>query len=162
MSNISHIQLPNGNTYDLRDENASQVMELTQAQYDALTPAEKNNGTVYFITDGSDSGVDASDIRAEALDGTASDVQALLDENATTISEMPVLVITSTNISALPLTITNSKITTDMVAINSVLSNPSAQTGDWTVNTDTAGQAVISGTISGTTDLTLYLAKSRS
>ena len=26
-------------------------IELTQAQYDALTPAEKNNGTVYFITD---------------------------------------------------------------------------------------------------------------
>lgn len=26
-------------------------VELTQAQYDALTPAEKNNGTVYFITD---------------------------------------------------------------------------------------------------------------
>lgn len=25
--------------------------ELTQAQYDALTPAEKNNGTIYFITD---------------------------------------------------------------------------------------------------------------
>lgn len=26
-------------------------VELTQAQYDALTPAERNNGTVYFITD---------------------------------------------------------------------------------------------------------------
>lgn len=27
-------------------------VELTQAEYDALTPAEKMNGTVYFITDG--------------------------------------------------------------------------------------------------------------
>lgn len=27
-------------------------VELTQAQYDALTPAEKNNGKLYFITDG--------------------------------------------------------------------------------------------------------------
>lgn len=26
-------------------------VELTQARYDALTPEEKNNGTVYFITD---------------------------------------------------------------------------------------------------------------
>lgn len=26
-------------------------LELTQAEYDALTPAEKNNGTIYFITD---------------------------------------------------------------------------------------------------------------
>ena len=27
-------------------------VELTQAEYDALTPEQKNNGTVYFITDG--------------------------------------------------------------------------------------------------------------
>lgn len=31
-------------------------VELTQAEYDALTPAEKNNGTVYFITDGQGGG----------------------------------------------------------------------------------------------------------
>lgn len=29
---------------------------------------------------------------------------------------------------------------------------------DWTVNTDTAGKVTISGTIRGTTDITLYLA----
>lgn len=28
------------------------VIPLTQAQYDALTPAEKNNGSIYIITDG--------------------------------------------------------------------------------------------------------------
>lgn len=27
------------------------VVELTQIQYDALTPAEKTNGTIYFVTD---------------------------------------------------------------------------------------------------------------
>ena len=27
------------------------IRELTQAQYDALTPAEKMNGTIYFVTD---------------------------------------------------------------------------------------------------------------
>ena len=27
-------------------------VELTQAEYDALTTEEKNNGTIYFITDG--------------------------------------------------------------------------------------------------------------
>ena len=31
-------------------------LELTQAQYDALTPAQKNNGTVYFITDANGDG----------------------------------------------------------------------------------------------------------
>lgn len=28
-----------------------QARDLTQAQYDALSSAEKNNGTIYFITD---------------------------------------------------------------------------------------------------------------
>ena len=27
------------------------IRELTKAQYDALSPAEKNNGTIYFVTD---------------------------------------------------------------------------------------------------------------
>lgn len=71
------------------------------------------------------------------------------------------LVLTQASISALPVTISNAAIDTDMVPVNAVLSNPAAQTGDWTVNTDTAGQATISGTISGTTDITLYLMKSR-
>lgn len=29
-------------------------LELTQAEYNALTPAEKNNGTIYFVTDATD------------------------------------------------------------------------------------------------------------
>ena len=66
--------------------------------------------------------------------------------------------ITASSVSSLPLAISNSAITTSMEVINSVLSNPSAQTGDWTVNTDTAGKVTISGAISGTTDITLYLA----
>lgn len=32
------------------------TMELTQAQYDALTPAQQNNGTIYFITDNQPNG----------------------------------------------------------------------------------------------------------
>lgn len=39
-----------GNTYNIQD-NVSKV-ELTQAQYDLLTPAEKSNGNVYFVYDG--------------------------------------------------------------------------------------------------------------
>lgn len=41
----------NGNP-DWRDESGSDHIELTQAEYDALTQEEKNNGSVYFITDG--------------------------------------------------------------------------------------------------------------
>lgn len=68
-----------------------------------------------------------------------------------------VLEFTRTGVSSLPITITDSKITTKHICTSCILSNPSAQTGDWTCNTDTAGRAVISGTISGTTDITVRL-----
>lgn len=68
---------------------------------------------------------------------------------------------TSSAVSALPYDFTNSAIETDMVCVKAYLSNPAAQTGEWTVNTDTAGRARISGNISGSTNITIYLAKSR-
>lgn len=58
--------------------------------------------------------------------------------------------------SALPVTIVNENITDKHVCVGSRLSNPYAQQGQWTVTTS-EGQAVISGSISGTTDLTVYL-----
>jgi hypothetical protein len=89
------------------------------------------------------------------------EVDAHADANATAIAKCETLVLSASSVSALPYTFTNSAIETDMVCINSVLSNPSAQLSDWTVNTDTAGSCVVSGTISGTTDIKLYLMKSR-
>jgi hypothetical protein len=59
-------------------------------------------------------------------------------------------------ISSLPKTITNAKVLKDMVVVHSELGTPSAMTSEWTVNTDTAGQFTISGTISGSTTLKLY------
>ena len=52
MPNINCIHLPDGNTYDLVKK------ELTQAEYNALTEEEKNNGTVYLISDVSSSRID--------------------------------------------------------------------------------------------------------
>ena len=66
------------------------------------------------------------------------------------------LVLTSGSFSSLPQTINNSAIRSDHVVVNSVLSNPSAQTGDWTVTTS-SGSLTISGSISGSTTVTLYL-----
>jgi len=66
------------------------------------------------------------------------------------------LTVTSSSFSSLPQTISDSNITSEHVVVNSVLSNPSAQTGDWTVTTS-AGSLTISGTISGSTTITLYL-----
>ena len=48
--------IKNGKTY------TGNSVTLTQAQYDALSEAEKNNGTVYYIYD-SDAVLDASDVR---------------------------------------------------------------------------------------------------
>ena len=76
------------------------------------------------------------------------------------IDEIKTVEITTSSFSSLPKTITNDAITADHVVVNSVLSNPSAQTGDWTVTTS-AGSLTISGTISGSTTLTLYLTKKR-
>lgn len=71
-----------------------------------------------------------------------------------------VLVIDIASFSSLPKTVSNSNITSDMVVVNSELGTPSAQTGDWTVTTSN-GSLTITGTISGSTTLKLYLMKSR-
>ena len=77
-----------------------------------------------------------------------------------TPQEVPqtVLAISCGTVSSLPKTVSNAKITSDMVVIKSVLSNPSAQQGDWTVTTAT-GTLTISGSIAGNTGVTLYLAR---
>lgn len=76
------------------------------------------------------------------------------------LAKTEVLIVTAT-ISSLPSTISNSNIETDMVCLKLDLSNPAAQISDWITNTDTAGKVTISGSISGTTTITLYLMKSR-
>ena len=58
--------------------------------------------------------------------------------------------------SSLPMTITNEAIKSTMYEMKTELSNPSAQIGDWTVTTSN-GSAVVSGNISGTTTMKLYL-----
>lgn len=71
---------------------------------------------------------------------------------------MGVIVVSTSSVSSLPVTISNNRILSNHVCVKAELSDPSAQTKDWTVTTSN-GSAVISGTsaISGTTDITLYL-----
>lgn len=70
------------------------------------------------------------------------------------------LVISVSSFSAMPKTVSNSSITSDMVCVKAELGTPAAQMSDWTVTT-AAGSVTISGTISGSTTMKLYLAKSR-
>lgn len=48
MANINKIRL-SGTTYSIQDENATKTVELTQTEYDALSPKDPN--TFYIITD---------------------------------------------------------------------------------------------------------------
>lgn len=122
------------------------VVELTQAQYDALTPAEKNNGSIYCVTDSTGTYLTASEVSY----GSAS-VQTALDN----LSAVQIIDITA--FSSLPQTVTNASITANQVCIKAELGTPSAQTGDWTVTTS-AGSLTLSGSISGSTTAKLYLA----
>lgn len=50
MDNISKIKI-SGTSYSLKDENACKVVELTQAQYDALPTSAKTSDSLFVITD---------------------------------------------------------------------------------------------------------------
>ena len=74
-------------------------VELTQSEYDQLSTAEKNNGTEYFITNGSGGGAqfDASAITF-ANSGTgiqASNVQAAIVELKNAITALQTLITTN-------------------------------------------------------------------
>lgn len=94
---------------------------------------------------------------AEQILQNTSDISDLQDA----VEENKVLVITSSTFSALPTTITDARITSDMVSLKEVLSNSAAQNGDWEATT-ADGSVTITGSISGSTSITLYLLKERS
>ena len=50
MSNISKIKI-SGTSYSIKDENACNVVELTQAQYDELPTTAKTSNSLFVITD---------------------------------------------------------------------------------------------------------------
>ena len=72
------------------------------------------------------------------------------------------LEVTKSAVSSLPTTITAAEITSDMIVKQGdiSLSNNSAMVGEWTITT-TSGSVTISGSRSGTTDITLYLSTPR-
>jgi hypothetical protein len=78
----------------------------------------------------------------------------------TAAAKLETLIVSISSVSSLPVTANNSNIESDMVVINSELSDPSAQISDWTVTT-ASGSLTVSGSISGTTNIKLYLTKSR-
>lgn len=83
----------------------------------------------------------------------------ILDAN-TFLSQAGTLVVDCGTVSSLPTTVSDVNVTSDMVVINSYLGTPSVMTGNWTVATSN-GSLTISGNISGSTSVKLYLTKGR-
>ena len=83
-------------------------------------------------------------------------ISSLLDFTAKNMGVVKVSKTGLTGTGSFSTTITNTGTLPKHVIVYAVLSNPSAQTSDWTVNTDTADQVTISGSISGTTNIDMY------
>lgn len=79
MSNINKIKV-SGQTYNIQDENATKTVELTQAQYDALTVKDPN--TFYIITDAQ--GADLSNYYTKSETSGATEISTALNAKADT------------------------------------------------------------------------------
>lgn len=124
-----------------------------------------DDGTETFKIPLTNVGVSAEMTVEEAQTGTETAPRviapAVLNSYVSTeVDAVTCVTVTISDFSALPQVAFNENITDDMVVVNSVLSNPSAQTDGWTATT-AEGSVTITGSISGTTALTLYLLKSR-
>lgn len=121
-------------------------VELTQAEYDALTPAQKENGDVYFITDGDDtaySGIIGSgelETEANTLVGAVNE----LDEDIKQQKKIYRFDVTSnTSVSANNLVVWNSGYTSD----NSVYLTSNGKG----IKFNKAGRVVVNVHIAGST-----------
>lgn len=118
-----------------------------------------DTGSETFKIGANNLGVTTPMTEDEITTGTSTSPRVITPAVAATLK---VLVLDVSSFSSLPKTVTNSKITSDMVVMKAELGTPSAQIADWTVTTSN-GSLQITGTnaISGSTTLKLYLAKSR-
>ena len=79
MSNISKIRI-SGNTYQLKDEEATNVVELTQAEYDQLPSSAKTSNTLFIITDAQ--GADLSNYYTKSETSGATEISTALASKA--------------------------------------------------------------------------------
>ena len=97
-----------------------------------------------------------ADVSQITADGVTYDIKDTVARNAL---ENKILTLTVGAFSSLPKTISNSKITADMVVLSCVFGTPTAIKSDinWTTS---AGQVRLTGSMSGTTTAQIVLGKS--
>ena len=124
---------------------------------------------VFFAVD---DGTETTKLPANNIQPTPMTEQELTDGTETAprvispavLSELKVLVIEKADVNDLPVNISNTSITSDMVCLKSELSNLEAQTADWVIQTFNGELSInaVSGVgIAGGTDIKLYLVKSK-
>lgn len=81
MSNINKIKV-SGTTYNIQDENACKVVELTQAQYDELPTTAKTSNSLFVITDATAG--DLSNYYTKTETSGATEISTALESKADT------------------------------------------------------------------------------
>ena len=88
MADLTQIELPDGNTYDIKDANADEIIEITATDYDALSYAEKHNGKYYHITDRDSSNVSISTKVKQNATSTDANYEVLFSNSANNTTEV--------------------------------------------------------------------------
>lgn len=81
MNNISKIKI-SGTSYNIKDENACKVVELTQAQYDDLPTTAKTSNSLFVITDATAG--DLSNYYTKSETSGATEISTALESKADT------------------------------------------------------------------------------
>lgn len=81
--NINKIKI-SGTTYSIQDENACNVVELTQAEYDALPATAKTSNSLFVITDAT--GADLSNYYTKSETSGATQISTALASKQTTLT----------------------------------------------------------------------------
>ena len=145
MADISKIKTLDGTAYNLKDATARGLLNGHSVEVNVPANAVFTDTTYNNATQST-----------AGLMSTADKVK--LDSIIISNANSPIVVAETSAFSSLPVTITSDKISVNHYLLESLLSNPSAQTDDWTVTTS-AGSLTISGTISGSTTARLLLGR---
>lgn len=156
--------LTSNNVQDAIDELArGAVIELTLAQYNALTPEEQNNGTIYYIIDDEGNALaediyydnTSSNLTSTNVQDAVDEIDEKMDNNVLYIKNIPVSVATSNTI----VNYSDNRITPQHVLAEAVWASPSAITTDVTWSTETTGYLTMTGTCTTATTVNVVLVR---
>jgi len=137
--------------YIATDDATAGTRKATFSQMISMqTAATGSSSTDYLLVYDSDTG--------DVVKMSKSLFLTSVNNSITNLEKHECIRVTTPSFSSLSKTYNATGVTADMVVLGYSLSNPAAQTGPWTITT-AANQITIAGSISGSTTLTLTLAK---